>query len=80
MERSFKAKMRLLNYLDNKGLINLDNYYVVTIDSVIRLQGHLTDTSCKDLKVFKKEPVWDSERNWIKLKSKNFDITLTIQK
>ena len=78
--RRMKAKRRLLNYLCNKGFINEDNYYVITIESNIKLQGCLNDKTIKEMKSLIPEAdiEWESKNNWMQGKYKNFEITLTL--
>lgn len=73
-----KAKHRLLNYLINKGFINVENFYVVSIsNSSIGLQGEMNPETVEQCyKLFGKGH-WDDENLWLRYKSNNFSVTLT---
>lgn len=74
-----KAKLRLLNYLNNKQIIDLSDFYCVTITrSSIQLQGSLEKETAKKYTEIFGTANWDQEQNWLKIQTKNFDITLTI--
>lgn len=73
-----KAKIRLLNFLVQKGVINGEDFYSIRIDTdKIVLQGLFDRGS-----VVKYQRIFSStfnvtEHGWLELKSKNFTITLT---
>ena len=71
------VKFRLLKYLSDKKIINLNDFYVITIDDKIRLQGRLNaNKRNKYEKVFNKKGVLE-DLNWLKITTKNFVVTLT---
>ena len=74
-----KAKLRLLNYLNNKQIIDLSDFYCVTITrSSIQLQGHLEGPKAKKYSDLFGNGKWINENSWLKIETKNFDIILTI--
>lgn len=74
-----KAKHRLLNYLINKKIINVENFYAVSIsNSSIRLQGKLTSENAEKYSRLFGKGKWDNNNLWLKYSTRNFDITLTI--
>lgn len=74
-----KAKQRLLNYLSNKQIIDLSDFYSITITrSSIQLQGHLEGPKAKKYSELFGNGKWSDKNAWLKFETKNFDITLTI--
>ena len=69
-----EAQMRLLRHLNSKGLINLDNYYVVSLSDKIRLQGKLTSISILDIKNLDLDI--NIVNDWLEGSSKNIVISL----
>ena len=71
------AKIRLLQHLHRKGIIDINDFYVITIDDKIRLQGNLNgDKRIKYENVFNKK-INLEEEDWLQIRTKNFVITLT---
>jgi hypothetical protein len=74
-----KAKIRLLNYLSNKGIIDITDFYAIGIEgySQISLQGKFVgNKTLKYSKLLNAKGIID-DNGFVSIVSKNFKITLT---